>query len=198
MDVQVNDTLKRKYYRKEYDTVNDYRNDTDVIKNKAEEVNKKYYTGIGNIEANLHTIDTIVMSGQSKFMQTGSINVIGGEASGKLAVPEFKQNDLNELVNSYRLVLGDELFEKANSSQLTLENLNKLVESQIVINTYQNKYDLPNVDMYLDNATVEFGYGGNFAEEDDESSWIFVTDNRFAQIRISFSIPVTAEGITEL
>ena len=52
--------------------------------------------------------------------------------------------------------------------------------------------------MYLDNATVEFGYGGNFAEEDDESSWIFVTDNRFAQIRISFSIPVTAEGITEL
>ena len=198
VDVQVNDTLKRKYYRKEYDTVNDYRNDTDVIKNKAEEVNKKYYTGIGNIEANLHTIDTIVMSGQSKFMQTGSINVIGGEASGKLAVPEFKQNDLNELVNSYRLVLGDELFEKANSSQLTLENLNKLVESQIVINTYQNKYDLPNVDMYLDNATVEFGYGGNFAEEDDESSWIFVTDNRFAQIRISFSIPVTAEGITEL
>lgn len=198
VDVQVNDTLKRKYYRKEYDTVNDYRNDTDVIKNKAEEVNKKYYTGIGNIEANLHTIDTIVMSGQSKFMQTGSINVIGGEAYGKLAVPEFKQNDLNELVNSYRLVLGDELFEKANSSQLTLENLNKLVESQIVINTYQNKYDLPNVDMYLDNATVEFGYGGNFAEEDDESSWIFVTDNRFAQIRISFSIPVTAEGITEL
>ena len=198
VDVQVNDTLKRKYYRKEYDTVNDYRNDTDVIKNKAEEVNKKYYTGIGNIEANLHTIDTIVMSGQSKFMQTGSINVIGGEASGKLAVPEFKQNDLNELVNSYRVVLGDELFEKANSSQLTLENLNKLVESQIVINTYQNKYDLPNVDMYLDNATVEFGYGGNFAEEDDESSWIFVTDNRFAQIRISFSIPVTAEGITEL
>ena len=197
VDVQVNDTLKRKYYRKEYDTVNDYRNDTDVIKNKAEEVNKKYYTGIGNIEANLHTIDTIVMSGQSKFMQTGSINVIGGEASGKLAVPEFK-HDLNELVNSYRLVLGDELFEKANSSQLTLENLNKLVESQIVINTYQNKYDLPNVDMYLDNATVEFGYGGNFAEEDDESSWIFVTDNRFAQIRISFSIPVTAEGITEL
>ena len=198
VDVQVNDTLKRKYYRKEYDTVNDYRNDTDVIKNKAEEVNKKYYTGIGNIEANLHTIDTIVMSGQSKFMQTGSINVIGGEASGKLAVPEFKQNDLNELVNSYRLVLGDELFEKANSSQLTLENLNKLVESQIVINTYQNKYDLPNVDMYLDNATVEFGYGGNFAEEDDESSWIFVIDNRFAQIRINFSIPVTAEGITEL
>lgn len=198
VDVQVNDTLKRKYYRKEYDTVNDYRNDTDVIKNKAGEVNKKYYTGIGNIEANLHTIDTIVMSGQSKFMQTGSINVIGGEAYGKLAVPEFKQNDLNELVNSYRLVLGDELFEKANSSQLTLENLNKLVESQIVINTYQNKYDLPNVDMYLDNATVEFGYGGNFAEEDDESSWIFVTDNRFAQIRISFSIPVTAEGITEL
>ena len=198
VDVQVNDTLKRKYYRKEYDTVNDYRNDTDVIKNKAEEINKKYYTGIGNIEANLHTIDTIVMSGQSKFMQTGSINVIGGEASGKLAVPEFKQNDLNELVNSYRLVLGDELFEKANSSQLTLENLNKLVESQIVINTYQNKYDLPNVDMYLDNATVEFGYGGNFAEEDDESSWIFVIDNRFAQIRINFSIPVTAEGITEL
>ena len=122
----------------------------------------------------------------------------GGGASGKLAVPEFKKNDLNELVNSYRLVLGDELFEKVNISQLTLENLNKLVESQIVINTYQNKYDLPNVDMYLDNATVEFGYGGNFAEEDDESSWIFVIDNRFAQIRINFSIPVTAEGITEL
>lgn len=195
---QVNDTLKRKYYRKEYDTVNDYRNDTDVIKNKAEEINKKYYTGIGNIEANLHTIDTTVMSGKSKFMQTGSIDVVGGGASGKLAVPEFKKNDLNELVNSYRLVLGDELFEKVNISQLTLENLNKLVESQIVINTYQNKYDLPNVDMYLDNATVEFGYGGNFAEEDDESSWIFVIDNRFAQIRINFSIPVTAEGITEL
>ena len=195
---QVNDTLKRTCYRKEYDNVNDYRNDTAVIKNKAEEVNKKYYTGILNIEANLHTIDTIVMSGQSKFMQTGSINVIAGEASGELAVPEFKQNDLNELVNLYRLVLGDELFEKTNISQLTLENLNKLVESQIVINTYQNKYDLPNVDMYLDNATVEFDYGGNFAEEDDESSWTFVTDNRFAQIRISFSIPVTEEGITEL
>lgn len=195
----INSTLKRKYYRKEYETVSDYKNDTEAIKSKANEIEQKYYTGIGNIENNLHGVFNItLMSGQNKFMQTGNINVIGGLVTGKNEVPKFEENEVNELVNSYKLVLGDELFNKSDTSQLTIENLNKIVESQIIINTYAKKYNLPDVDMYLDNATVEFKNCGNFVEEDDESLWVFVSERRIADIYLKFSIPVTAEGITEM
>lgn len=195
----INNTLKRKYYKKEYETVSGYKEDTEVLKRKASEINNKNEAELANIEYNLHRVSYVrVNAGQNKFMQTGSIDTVGGESLGKISVPKFEENEVNELINTYKLILGSELENKVDFSQLTVENLNKLVESQIIINTYANKYELPNVDMYIDNATVEFINGGTFLEEDDGINWTFTTENHYADIYIKYSIPVIAEGITEM
>lgn len=195
----INDTLKRKYHKKEYETVNIYQEDTKALKSKALEIVKKNQAELANIEYNLHRVsDVKVNAGQNKFMQTGSIITYGGESFGTSSVPKFEEHEVNELVNTYKLILGSELEDKVDFSQLTVENLNKLVESQIIINTYANKYELPNVDMYIDNATVELTNGGTLLEEDDGLNWTFATENHYADIYIKYSIPVIAEGITEI
>lgn len=196
----VNETLKRKYYTKEYETVSDYQTDTENIRKGLKEITKKYYTGVGNAEANLHGIsDATIMTGKNRFLQSGAVNMLGGMVTGAKEIPKFEENEVNELVNIYKLVLGEEQFNKANQNTLTVENLNKLVESQIILNTYARKYDLPEkVDAYIDNAKIEFSLCGNLLEENDESIWVFASDQRIANIYMVYSVPVKAEGITSL
>lgn len=188
-----NNTLKQKFYRKKYDTVQNFIDNSNELTKQFETIGKKYqqkYETVFEGERNESSSNEVTCFynyfGYDKnrtFSQKGSIQFFG-DIYGK--APEIKLSDelFNEAVNAYKSTLGDELYEKIDKTEFTKEHLLNNFKSKQIRSLYAEDFYLEEVErdyeLYLDNAHIE-DYGG---------------DN--AGPHITISVPVEAEGIRSL
>lgn len=196
----IDGLMKSKYYRKKYDTVAEYKR---ISEEKSKEIKqfreKTHYTltqeeidkimerepdyiNKDSIREVYSNQDRYLLSakfnyGKNTFMQTGEI-ILEPRSIDCMA----SQSEIDLLHNALKIVLEEELYNKLDKSNLTIDYINKVIRSVQTKNKYETilpTNDLGNeitwsIPMEMSNAKVK------------------ATDS---SIIIEFSIPVEAEGI---
>lgn len=187
LNVNIEDTLKSKYYKKEYETVSTYYDDSKKVKNEIAQINKEpsnKYTDIrysNDWEVTITTFSAEYNYGKSKFMQTGNMLVAPKSKDGV-----YTNEDLQKGLDVLKLVMGGTLYEKINKDSLTLEKIDNFINSSRLRDKYSEIIiETPKNQLYLDNACIT----PIVYDEDDASK---------KGIWIDYSIPVIAEGIREI
>lgn len=199
-EFKIENTLKRKVYKKTYDTVDNYLNDSKKMDSEAEKVQMSFMNNTGYTISNetIRKVDTPIEFsyeyGGDSFKQNGNIRIYVVNSDFTMKAPKLTQNNLDKALSYLKSSLGDELYNKIDKSQLNLDVINKAIETEhnrlIAAETNGDSYE-SQTKLYMDNGEVNvYSLWQNYdrAEKEDKAALMAVD--------IFFTIPVVAEGIT--
>ena len=201
-EFKIENTLKRKEYKKTYETVDNYLNDSKEISTKASEIQQEFMNKTGYTISNntIRNIDEPIEFSfefvKDNFLQNGNIRVYVVNSDFTTKAPKLSQKNLDKALSYLKLSLGEELYKKIDKSQLNLDIINKALETEhnalLVDESNTDSYE-SQTKLYMDNGEISiYPLWQDFDRSNKEDKAILMA------VDIFFKVPVIAEGITQI